>query len=284
MTSSAESARASRIPRAPLRRIRDARASRRLDKETRLELVGHLEELRRRLFVCAGAVSVGFVAAFVLHRHIIEALNAPLHGVQPVTLGVAEPFMTAIRISFLAAMAIALPVLFWQAWMFIAPACEQHVRRAVARYVASGGLLFAAGAALGYFVALPQAIGFLTNFDSSLYDVQLRAQEYYTFAAAVLLCVGAVFQLPVVLLGLVRFRVLTYDRLRSNRKIAYVALTGLAVLMPGVDPVTTTMWIVPLALLFEVSVLLARRTERTVAKLAAAEAPADSIAAVDSGS
>ena len=90
-------------------------------------------------------------------------------------------------------------------------------------------------------------------------------------ACAVLISVGLVFQLPVALLALVRFRVLSHATLAGNRKVAYVALMALAVLMPGVDPVTTLMWVVPLGVMFEVSVLLARRTERRAAKRAAAD-------------
>lgn len=241
-----------------LRRVRSWRSA----DDRRLGLVGHLGELRVRLGIAAASVFVAFIGTFAVHGWLLEQLNEPLGGAQPVTLGVAEPFMTAVRISFMAAMAVALPVLLWQIWSFVAPACERHVRRTVLGFVAAGAMLFVAGAALGYFVALPQAIGFLVGFDAELYDVQVRAQEYYTFAAAVLLSVGLVFQLPVVLLGLVRFQVLSHSMLVRHRRIAYVSLCALAVLMPGVDPVTTSMWIVPLFVLFEGTILVARRYER----------------------
>lgn len=86
------------------------------------------------------------------------------------------------------------------------------------------------------------------------------------FACAVLMSVGLVFQLPVVLLALVRFRILSHSILTNNRKIAYISLMALAVAMPGVDPVTTTMWLIPLGIMFEVSVMLARRVERKARK------------------
>ena len=233
-----------------------------LDRDARVGMVDHLDELRRRLMWAIATLTLGFAGAFAVHERIIEALNAPLNGAQPVTLGIAEPFMTAIKVSAFAALLLAFPVLMWHIWRYVAPTFELHVRRTVAVYVGCGTVLMATGVAFAYFVALPSAVSFLTSFDSELYDVQVRAQEYYVFASAVLLSVGAVFQLPVVLLALVRFRILSHAMLSGNRKIAYVSLMALAVLMPGVDPVTTLMWVVPLGVMFEVSVLLARHVER----------------------
>lgn len=231
-------------------------------RDERLDVTDHLDELRRRLISSLVVLGLAFVGTFAVHKQLVEWLNAPLNGAQPVTLGVAEPFMTAVKLSIWAAFVVAFPVLMWNLWRYVAPSLDDRFRTAVATYVGFGTVLMFAGVAFGYFVALPSAIGFLTGFDAELYDVQLRAQEYYVFAAAVLVSVGAVFQLPVVLLALVRFRVLTKERLRSNRKIAYVALTALAVAMPGVDPVTTTMWLLPLGVMYEVSILLAGRVER----------------------
>lgn len=235
-----------------------------LDSDARLDVVDHLDELRRRLIWSLMTLGAAFGTAFWWHGELIALLNAPLAGGQPVTLGITEPFFTALKVSAFAAFLGAFPILMWHLWRYVAPSVDRSIRRGVATYVCAGSLLMAGGVAFAYLVALPSAVAFLTGFDAHLYDVQVRAQEYYVFACAVLLSVGFVFQLPVVLLALVRFRILTHDRLRSNRKIAYVSLMALAVLMPGVDPVTTLMWVVPLGLMFEVSVLLARRVERRV--------------------
>jgi sec-independent protein translocase protein TatC len=233
-----------------------------LSREDRLDLMGHLDELRKRLLISAITVLVAAIGAFMVHRQLISALTSPLGHAKPVTLGVAEPFMTSIKVSFMAAMAVSLPVLLWQLWSFVAPATATGVRRTVLGFVSAGSVLFAAGVAFAYLIALPSAIGFLIGFDSDLYNVQVRAQDYLTFAAAVLLSVGLVFQLPIVLLALVRFRVLSYGILKKYRRYSYVALAALAVALPGVDPVTTTMWLVPLFLLYEGTVLVAWRYER----------------------
>lgn len=230
--------------------------------DRRMDAVEHLDELRQRLIWSLMILGAAFIGAFIKHEQLVTWLNEPLGGGPPVTLGITEPFFTAIKVSAFAAFLVAFPVLMWHLWRYVAPSFDVRIRRAVSTYVAAGSLLMATGVAFAYVVALPSAVHFLTGFDAHLYDVQVRAQEYYVFACAVLLSVGFVFQLPVVLLALVRFRVLTHDLLARNRKIAYVSLMGLAVLMPGVDPVTTTMWVVPLGIMFEVSVLLARRVER----------------------
>ncbi len=250
--------------------IRSALSRGVLDSDSRVDVVDHLDELRRRLIASLVTLGAAFTAAFVWHEQLIELLNAPLAGGQPVTLGITEPFFTAIKVSAFAAFLAAFPVLMWHVWRYIAPTVAPKVRRTVATYVASGTVLMAGGVLFAYFVALPSAVGFLTGFDDHLYDVQVRAQEYYVFASAVLLSVGFVFQLPVVLLALVRFRILSHSLLANNRKIAYVSLMALAVLMPGVDPVTTLMWVLPLGVMFEVSVLLAKRVERRAIRAAEA--------------
>lgn len=240
------------------------RPVRRLDFGESVELVDHLDELRKRLFIAIGGLAVTFTFAYVNHKQVIEWLNKPLPAdiAQPITIGIAEPFMTSIKVSMYAAFAMALPLLLWQLWGFLAPTMEKHARRTIMAFVTVATLLFVAGMAFSYLVALPSSVKFLTGFDSDLYNVQIRAQQYYMFAAAVLVSVGLVFELPVFLLALVRFRILTAEKMRKNRKIAYVSLTALAVLLPGVDPVLTLMELAPLALLYEITVWLARIFER----------------------
>lgn len=248
--------------------LRSALARGVLDSDARVGVVDHLDELRRRLIWSLVSLAIAFGFAFAWHGELISLLNSPLNGGQPVTLSITEPFFTALKVSAFAAFLAAFPILMWNLWRYVAPTVDVRIRRAVATYVGAGTVLMAAGVTFAYLVALPSAVGFLTSFDSDLYDVQVRAQEYYVFACAVLISVGLVFQLPVVLLALVRFRVLSHAMLSNNRKIAYVALMGLAVLMPGVDPVTTLMWVLPLGVMFEVSVLLAKRVERRAARRA----------------
>lgn len=235
-------------------------------------LVDHLDELRTRLVVSFVAVAGGFVVGYVLHRRVVRLLEAPLPGRQKlVTYGVAEPFLTSIQISLAVGVVLALPVVLWQLWSFLAPALEPRIERVVGSCVAFATALFAAGLTFGYAVALPAALRYLTTYDASIYDIQIRAREYVSFAMLVLVAVGVVFELPAVLLTLVRLGLVTSRTLRRNRRIGYAAVAALAVALPGVDPVTTAIEMVPLMLLFELSIWLSILIERRrFAALAAA--------------
>jgi sec-independent protein translocase protein TatC len=171
-----------------------------------------------------------------------------------------------VKVSLLAALALALPVLLWQVWAFLAPAVQPHFQRVVLAFVVLATTLFAAGVVFMYYIVLPRALDFLTSYDDELYDIQIRASYYYSFAALTLLAGGLAFLMPIFVLGLVRLRIVTADRLRSNRRIAFVCLLVFAILLPTVDPVSLAFEVVPLVLLFELSiwlsVLLERRWER----------------------
>jgi sec-independent protein translocase protein TatC len=243
------------------------RLPRRLRHGEEATLVEHLDELRTRIFVSLGALVLGFIVAFVFHHTLLDWLNAPLppERQKPITLGVAEPFLTAVKVSLLAGLGLALPVILWQLWSFLAPAVEQDAERRVLVYVLMATGLLAAGVAFGYWVVLPKAIGFLTNFDESQFDIQLRARDYYGFVMTVLLAVGLVFQLPIFMLALVRLGVVSTDTLRSNRRLGYFIVAVVAVLLPGIDPVTTILQAVPLIILYEASIWLAVFVERRAA-------------------
>jgi sec-independent protein translocase protein TatC len=244
------------------------RLPRRLRHGEEATLVEHLDELRARIFVSLGALVVGFVVAFIFHHSILDWMNAPLPDDRgkPVTLGVAEPFLTAVKVSLLAGLALALPVVLWQLWSFLAPAVEEHAQRTVFVFVLFATALLVAGVSFGYWVVLPKAINFLTNFDESQFDIQLRAREYYGFVMTVLLAVGLVFQLPIFMLALVRLGVVSTGTLRSNRRLGYFIVAVVAVLLPGIDPVTTVLQAVPLIVLYELSIWLAVLVERRVAQ------------------
>lgn len=233
------------------------RLPRKLQHAQSAELVDHLGELRARIVVSLGALVGGSVVAFAFHHRLIHWLNAPLPaGRQPITLGVAEPFTTSLKVSIYAGFALALPVILWQVWSFLAPAVDRKTERALGGFVVFATLLFVAGATFGYTLALPAAVHFLTNYDSSIYDIQVRASSYYSFALMVLLSVGLVFELPVFILALVRIGVTSAAKLRKSRKIGYFAMAALAVALPGVDPVTTAMEMAPLMVLYEGSIWL----------------------------
>jgi len=240
------------------------RMPRRLAFGEEATLVEHLEELRQRIFVCLGALLIGFVVTYAFHRRLLDWLNRPLpkHVPRPTTFGVAEPFLTVMKISLFGALILAAPVILWQLWSFFAPAVDERQARRVRWFVLFASALLAAGIVFGYFVALPAAVHYLTNYDKQQFDIQLRARDYYGFVTMVLLAMGIVFELPVFVLALVRLGILSTHQLRHNRRIGYFAIACLGVALPGVDPITTVIETVPLWLLYELSIWLSVLVDR----------------------
>ena len=240
---------------------------RRLSHGEEATLVEHLDELRSRLIVALFALVPAFLVAFAFHEQLIEWLMEPLPDDQRlVTLGVTEPFTTSVKVSLLAGIALALPVLLWQVWSFLAPAVDAHHQRVVLGFVALATGLFACGVVFMYYVVLPRALDFLTTFDDDIYDNQIRASYYLSFVSWTLLAGGLAFLMPIFVLGLVRLRVLTSSQLRGNRSTAFVVLLVFAILLPTVDPVSLAFEVIPLVLLFELSIWLSVFLERRWAR------------------
>jgi sec-independent protein translocase protein TatC len=242
---------------------------RRLHHGEEATLIEHLGELRTRLIACLIAVTVGFAVAFAFHHELIHWLNQPLPAShrKPITFGVSEPFVTSVMVSLWAGFVLAFPFVLWQVWGFLAPAFEAHTQRIVAGFAVFAAALLAAGVAFAYYIVLPAAVHFLTNYDSSIYNIQIQAKLYYSFVLMVILAIGLLFELPLFVLALVRLRILTTSKLRRNRRVGYVVVAAVALALPGPDPVTTLLELIPMFVLFEGSIWLAvlfdRRWSRT---------------------
>ena len=193
-----------------------------------------------------------------MHRRVISLLTSklPPHHRELLTLSVTEPFTTSLKVSLALGFALALPIVLWQLWSFLAPAMTPKTQRGIAGMTVFAAVLLVGGSVFGYRIALPAALHFLTNYDNSVYNVQIRAADFISFAVLVIAACGAVFELPVVVLGLVRVRALTSAKLRKNRRIGYMIVAVIGVALPGVDPVTTVIETIPLAVLFELSIWL----------------------------
>ncbi|MHB8468970.1 MAG: twin-arginine translocase subunit TatC [Gaiellaceae bacterium] len=240
------------------------RLPRRLGYGEEATLVEHLEELRRRIFIMLGALIVTSIVAYVFHGHILDWLNQPLPADRrrPVTLGVTEPFTVSLTVSVYAGFLLALPVILWQLWSFFAPAFEESIERRVLALVVFASALGAAGLAFGYWILLPRAVRFLTHYDDKHFRNLIQAKQYYGFTSTVLLGIVVVFELPMVVLGLVHLGVLSNRTLRKHRRIGYFIVAVVALGLPGPDPVTTGLELLPMWILFEGSIWLAWFVER----------------------
>jgi sec-independent protein translocase protein TatC len=227
--------------------------------EDRLTLVEHLDELRTRIIISIAAFAVAFGLCFWQNDALLDIANAPLpDDREPITFGVAEPFTTTVTITAYAALVISLPVILYQAYAFILPAMTNRERRVILPFLALVPVLFVAGVVFGYFVVLPAATEFLLNFNTNQFDVEVRARDYYSFFTLTLGVMGVIFQLPIGILAVTRLGIVTPEQLAKNRRYAYLVLAILAMLLPGTDPISMLIEMVPLVLLYEASVLFAR--------------------------
>jgi sec-independent protein translocase protein TatC len=178
---------------------------------------------------------------------------------QPITLGVTEPFMTTFSVAAYAALLLCMPVLLYQAYAFVLPAFEPEEKRVALPLMLMVPLLFIAGVAFGYFVALPRAIDFLQNFNDDSFDILIRAADYYRFSVILMGIIGLLFQIPVGVLAVTRLGLISARQLAKNRGYVILGLSVVAaVATPTPDPVTMVIAMAPLVVLFELSVQLAR--------------------------
>lgn len=201
-------------------------------------------------------------AAAQADARAVAVTPTELSGRQPVTLGIGEPFGQTVTVSAYFALALALPVILFELYAFVIPAFSPRERRVATPILALAPLLFVAGVAFGYFVVLPGAVGFLQNFNASSFDALVQARTYYQFVLFTMLATGVLFQIPVAVIGLNRMGILSARQLREHRRYAIVAIVGLALLLPGTDVVTTLLELIPMLVLFELSVVIAAVLER----------------------
>src|SRR4051794_39936544 len=190
-----------------------------------------------------------------------KSLQAPVAHA-PVTLGLGEPFSTSVTVAFAFTLLLALPLLVTQAWAFVTPAIAPAERRAVRRLVIPTPALFAAGVAFAYFVVLPSAVKFLQGFNHGAFNELVRARDYYRFELTTMLALGAMFEVPILILALGRAGLLRSTTLRRHRRVAFLGLAVLGGVLPGADPVTTLLETLPLFALYEATIVLLRLTER----------------------
>jgi sec-independent protein translocase protein TatC len=250
--------------------------TRRLNREEQATLVEHLEELRGRIMIALAAVAVATAVAFVFHDRVLDwlARPIPLEHRHLAAFGVTEPFSVSLAVSLYAGLLFAVPVILWQTWSFLAPALDPAAERRILLLAVFGFVLGVAGLAFGYGILLPRAVHWLTGYDTTHFRLLIRASSYYSFVVTVLMGVVLVFETPLVVLSLVNLGVLSSRTLRRNRRRGYFIVAVAALALPGPDPVTTLLELLPMLGLYEGSIWLAVFTERRAAKVSIAGAQA----------
>jgi Tat protein translocase TatC len=228
--------------------------------EDRLTIVEHLDELRTRIVVSLVVFGVALGLCFWQNDMLLELATKPLPGDHDelLTFGVTEPFTTTLTVATYGALILSMPIWIYQLYAYVLPAFSRAERRVLVPLLLAAPLLFLAGVAFAYFVIMPAAVGFLLHFNEGQFNTQLRARDYLSFFSMTMVAGGVIFEMPLAILAVTRLGIVDVEQLRSNRRYAYLALAVIAAALPGVDPVSMLIELVPLLLLYELSILLAR--------------------------
>jgi sec-independent protein translocase protein TatC len=230
-----------------------------------MPFLDHLEELRWRILWSLLALVLCSVVGFVVVQKfgVIEILIDPVEGYLPdgrlFYLSPTDPFFITLKLAVLVGIIVAFPIVVYQVWSFLSPALEKHEKRVIVPSLYFGLILFASGVAMAYFIALPVTLPFLLGFQTEFLQGTLEVNRYFGFVTKLLIAFGVVFELPVVVMILSALGLVTPDFLKSKRRHAIVLITILAsVLSPGDVITVTLLMMIPLVLLYEVSIVLSR--------------------------
>ena len=223
----------------------------------------HLNELRQRLIICLAAVAVGIVVSFIFADQVFRILLAPASKVNMVFIDVTEMLGTYMQVSLICGIILAMPVLVYHLIMFVSPGLTAREKKYVWIILPWIFLMFIAGVAFSYFVLLPPAMQFLLSFGSEIATPQIRVSNYISLVGRLLLASGLIFETPVISTFLARLGVISFSWMAQQRKwaIIFAFILG-AVITPTIDPDNQSLVALPLIVLYEISIWLAKLVER----------------------
>jgi len=251
-----------------------------VDSAEKQPFMSHLEELRKRLVICAIGVGAGFVIAYIFSERLFQLLVAPLKAVMPegdqlIFTNLPEMFFAYIKVAFIAGIMAASPLIFYQLWMFIAPGLYQKEKKMAIPFVISSTILFVGGALFGYFVVFPFGFKFFIGFSNEYVKALPSVKQYFSFSMKLLFAFGAVFELPVIIYFLSKMGIVTPQFLRQKRKYAILLTFALAAILTPPDVITQCMMAGPLIVLYEIGILVSRIAQKKKEGRETAKAEAD---------
>lgn len=230
-----------------------------MDNERRMTIFEHLEDLRGGLIKSVIALLVTTLLSLIFTSRFLKILTAPMGNLQPVFLRPTEMIITYFKVALISGVALAMPVIIYQLVLFMLPALKPHERRYLYIIVPGATISFVVGLAFAYFALLPFAIGYLLTFGGDIARAQWTIGEYIGFVTTILLWMGVAFETPLVIFFLAKLRIITPAMLSHYRRYAILAIAVVAaVITPTPDPFNMMIVMLPLYLLYEAGVLLAR--------------------------
>ena len=242
-------------------------------KDRPTQLMSHFAELKKRLYISIAAILIATILAFAFYRPIQDFVQRPaidaLERVRPedparlVQLDITEGWTVTAKVSVLVGFAAAFPVVLYQIVMFVRPGLKGNERRTLYLLLPGGTLLFIAGAAFAYYVAIPPAIHFLLQFGGEIALVTPRLSSYVTLVSTLMIWLGLIFEIPIAMFILAKLGILRPNSLSKQRRwVILFAFVLAAIVTPTVDPVTQALVAGPIIVLFELGLLLTRLAVR----------------------
>lgn len=228
------------------------------------DFTDHLEELRKRIFISLMTFILSSIVAYFFSHYFIEFLISPLKRHKEAELIFQTPyeaFLTHIKVSGFAGLLFSLPVIFFQFWFFISPGLYAREKKTILPLCFVSIALFFTGACLAFFLVIPMGLAFLLSFQTDSLRPLFSIGPYFSFLFNIVLAFGVLFDFPVVLVGLVKMGVLKTSALAASRKIIVVGIFCVSALLTPADPVSQIMLAVPLWLLFEITLIVAKALE-----------------------
>jgi sec-independent protein translocase protein TatC len=234
-----------------------------MPEDEKLPFTSHLEELRKRLIICFVAVGIGFCACYGFSKQLFEILMHPLLMAMPpeeklVYTGLPEAFFTYLKVAFLGGVLLAVPVIAYQFWLFIAPGLYDKEKRWVIPIVFLSSVFFVGGALFGYFIVFPFGFNFFMGFASDSIRPLPSMKEYLSFSTKLLIAFGVVFELPLFVTFLAKLGIVDVPFLKKNRKYALLLFFVFSAILTPPDVVTQVMMAGPLMILYEISIFGAK--------------------------
>lgn len=238
-----------------------------MDDEAKQPFLSHLEELRKRLIICAIAVGIGFVISYIFAERLFNILILPLMRVMPtgnklIFTNLPEMFVTYLKTALICGILLTAPIVFYQLWMFIAPGLYQHEKKYVIPFVLFSTILFVGGALFGYFIVFPFGFKFFLGFANEYIQALPSVKQYFSFSIKLLFAFGVVFELPVVAFFLSKMGVVTPEFLKKKRKYALLLAFVMAAILTPPDVITQFMMAGPLIVLYEIGIVVAKIARR----------------------
>jgi sec-independent protein translocase protein TatC len=226
-------------------------------------VLGHLSELRHRLIKSVIAVLITTIISFVFARQLFYILILPTEGIKLIYIEMTEMLGTYMKVCLASGIILAMPYLIFQVLMFVSPALTRKEKKYVYLILPWMAIMFMGGVAFGYFILIPPATKFLITFGSDIATPQIKIGNYISVVTRLLLAIGLVFEMPVVTTFLSRLGVITPRWLASKRKAAIIfAFILAAIITPTFDPINQSLVAIPLIILYEMSIWLAKLVYR----------------------